>query len=518
MALVRGSKGDSVKELQQALVNAGYDIGSSGVDGSYGPATQAAVTQYQKDHGLTVDGMAGPQTQGSLFGTSNKGTTSSGGSGGGSSGGSSSGGGTRDYTGTTYQSGNYHKDAADAAAAGDWDMVLEALANRDIVTGSLGTNYGKTSMQIYNELVEQYGGPQNSQQQGELEALYAMLGDLQQQISRPVQSYSGGWGDETYKALLQKAIDMNYDDWAQSDQYKALADRYGHQGKLTMQDVLGQIASRTGGLASSYATTAANQQYNDYMAQLEDAARMMFAGERGDLIENAQLAQEYGQQEYARYLDQLNQKNQQSSYALDIINQMMGYQTDKQNTQYNKEQTARSEAQNRIYDYLVNQGGSVGELDAKLITTSGYTTSELNAMEAKYKQNQAAAAAKAKGTGGGTTSGPQESDRYSDVRKNAMGYDDPEDAEAYLNRMVDGGYITEDEAYNIFMVDLGGDIGDTENAVSVPTTYEEFSAKTGYPGIMTESEFKRASGTGRTQGYANYQDYLAKMWEKYKPN
>ena len=302
-------------------------------------------------------------------------------------------------------------------------------------------------MQIYNELVEQYGGPQNSQQQDELEALYAMLGDLQQQISRPVQSYSGGWGDETYKALLQKAIDMNYDDWAQSDQYKALADRYGHQGKLTMQDVLGQIASRTGGLASSYATTAANQQYNDYMAQLEDAARMMFAGERGDLIENAQLAQEYGQQEYARYLDQLNQKNQQSSYALDIINQMMGYQTDKQNTQYNKEQTARSEAQNRIYDYLVNQGGSVGELDAKLITTSGYTTSELNAMEAKYKQNQAAAAAKAKGTGGGTTSGPQESDRYSDVRKNAMGYDDLEDAEAYLNRMVDGGYITEDEAY-----------------------------------------------------------------------
>ena len=324
-------------------------------------------------------------------------------------------------------------------------------------------------------------------------------------ILNAVPTYGGSEWDDVLDQAARELISMNYDDWTKGEQYQSLANRYGIQGKMSMQDVLGQISSRTGGLASSYATTAAQQQYNEYMSQLEEVARQMYSGERSDLLENAQLSQSLADRDYDRYLDSLDQYYTDRDYQF-------------QNQKYADSMTAadKAEAQNSIYDYLVNQGGSVGELDAKLIAASGYTTSELNAMEAKYKQNQAAAAAK--GTGSGTTGGPQESDRYSDVRKNAMGYDDPEDAEAYLNRMVDGGYITEDEAYNIFMVDLGGDVGDIGNTVSVPTTYEEFSAKTGYPGIMTESEFKRASGTGRTQGYANYQDYLAKMWEKYKPN
>ena len=387
-----GSKGDEVKQLQQALINAGYDVGSSGADGSYGPATQAAITQYQKDNGLQVDGMAGPETQGALYSSGNKTTGSATGS-------SSSSGGSRDYSGTTYQSSNYHQDATDAAAAGDWDKVMEALNNREIVTGSLGTNYGKTSMDIYNELMAQYGGPQN-----EMEELYAMLGQLQEQMSKPVQSYTPSWGDKAYEDLLRKAISMNYDDWTQSDQYSALADRFGIQGKMSMQDVLGQISSRTGGLASSYATTAAQQQYNEYMSQLEEVARQMFAGERGELIENAGLARDYGEQEYGRHLDQLNMQNQQNSYALDIINQMMGYQSDKANNQYTQGQNAKAEAQDRVNSYLAAYG-SVADLDPDLVRSSGYTQSELAAIERYYadqRAKEAAAAAKGNDSGGGT--------------------------------------------------------------------------------------------------------------------
>lgn len=509
--LKRGSSGDEVKQLQQALINAGYNVGSTGADGSYGPATRDAVTQYQKDHGLAVDGMAGPETQGSLYGTASSGGGSTGG---GSSGGSFSGGGggSRDYTGTTYQSNDYHGDAISAAQSGDWDKVWEALNNREIVTNSLGTNYGKTSMDIYNELLAQYGGPQN-----EMDELYAMLADLQQQMSRPVQAYTPSWGDEAYEQLLQQAIAMNYDDWTQSEQYKSLANRYGAQGKMTMQDVLGQISSRTGGLASSYATTAANQQYNEYMSQLEEVARQMFAGERGDLIENAGLARDYGEYEYGRYLDQLNQQAQQNSYALDIINQMMGYQADKENTQYNRGQNAKAEAQDRVNAYLA-ANGALGGLDADLISTSGYTQGELAALEQYYADQRAAEAAKAKGNGSGDT---KNSPDYSNVRKKAMSYDDLSEAEAYLNRMVDGGKITEDEAYNIYMVDLGGNpTAEPEAVVSVPTTYEEFTAKTGNASIMTATEFARAksSGAGRASGHENYQDYLAAMWEKHKPN
>lgn len=67
--LSRGSRGSDVKKLQKSLINAGYSVGASGVDGSYGPATASAVTQYQKDKGLKVDGIAGAQTLGSLYGT-----------------------------------------------------------------------------------------------------------------------------------------------------------------------------------------------------------------------------------------------------------------------------------------------------------------------------------------------------------------------------------------------------------------------------------------------------------------
>ena len=63
-ALRRGVKSEEVKLLQQALNKAGYSVGA--VDGSYGPATEAAVRAYQKANKLSVDGIAGQQTLGSL--------------------------------------------------------------------------------------------------------------------------------------------------------------------------------------------------------------------------------------------------------------------------------------------------------------------------------------------------------------------------------------------------------------------------------------------------------------------
>ena len=64
--LRRGSKGDAVVRLQTSLVNLGYDIGSCGVDGDYGRATEAAVKAFQRDHGLAADGICGPLTYAAL--------------------------------------------------------------------------------------------------------------------------------------------------------------------------------------------------------------------------------------------------------------------------------------------------------------------------------------------------------------------------------------------------------------------------------------------------------------------
>lgn len=66
--LRRGAKGDVVALLQEILVNQGYDVGKTGVDGDYGKATEAAVKKFQKDHGLTVDGICGNNTWYALYG------------------------------------------------------------------------------------------------------------------------------------------------------------------------------------------------------------------------------------------------------------------------------------------------------------------------------------------------------------------------------------------------------------------------------------------------------------------
>ena len=55
-----------VESVQQALVNAGYDVGPDGVDGKFGKNTRAAVIKYQRANGIKQTGNVGPVTAGKL--------------------------------------------------------------------------------------------------------------------------------------------------------------------------------------------------------------------------------------------------------------------------------------------------------------------------------------------------------------------------------------------------------------------------------------------------------------------
>jgi len=63
--LRRGSFGDAVTKLQERLTARGFEIA---IDGDFGPATELAVTRFQKDNGLTADGIVGRQTWDALEG------------------------------------------------------------------------------------------------------------------------------------------------------------------------------------------------------------------------------------------------------------------------------------------------------------------------------------------------------------------------------------------------------------------------------------------------------------------
>ena len=68
----KGNKNVYVKQCQQMLDKLGYNLGICGVDSDFGTATEKAVKEFQRDHGLTQDGVVGPKTWTALQDAVNK--------------------------------------------------------------------------------------------------------------------------------------------------------------------------------------------------------------------------------------------------------------------------------------------------------------------------------------------------------------------------------------------------------------------------------------------------------------
>ena len=80
----------------------------------------------------------------------------------------------------------------------------------------------------------------------------------------------GGDPNALYQDYLARRDAMgpfNYD-YASDPLYQNYARQYTNAGKRAMEDTLAQVSARTGGLASSYAGSAAQQAYNRYMTEL----------------------------------------------------------------------------------------------------------------------------------------------------------------------------------------------------------------------------------------------------------
>ena len=66
-----GSSGKGVEQIQQILVDNGYDLGTfgdkgNGVDGKFGSMTKSAIKKLQRDYDLQVDGIVGIETSNKL--------------------------------------------------------------------------------------------------------------------------------------------------------------------------------------------------------------------------------------------------------------------------------------------------------------------------------------------------------------------------------------------------------------------------------------------------------------------
>lgn len=210
---------------------------------------------------------------------------------------------------------------------------------------------------------------------------------------RPSFDYSY---DSEMRALIDQILNSNLADWKQGDQYAALKDQYAANGEMGMNDLLGQVSSRTGGLASSYAASVANQEYNDWMSKLEQAAREMYQQDRSDKLNSLGVLSDAYDREYGEYGDKLNQWNTDRNFAYQQAQDALANQWKQKEWDYNMSQDEWNKAAQQA-EMMASYGDFSG------YKALGYTDSQIESMRQAY---QIAQTAKAKsGSSGGKKSG-----------------------------------------------------------------------------------------------------------------
>lgn len=134
-----------------------------------------------------------------------------------------------------------------------------------------------------------------------------------------VSQWAGIIQDLADQILNRDPFSYDYTQDPLYDQYKEV---YTREGDRAMQDTLGAVSARTGGLASSYATSAANQANNYYMSQLSDKipelqqlAYSMYQDQGNQLMNMLDMVMSLENGDYAKFQDQLNQWNTDRNFA-----------------------------------------------------------------------------------------------------------------------------------------------------------------------------------------------------------
>lgn len=206
--------------------------------------------------------------------------------------------------------------------------------------------------------------------------------------------------DSEMRALIDQILNSNLADWKKGDQYSALRDQYAANGEMSMADLLGQVSSRTGGLASSYAASVANQEYNDWMSKLEQAAREMYQQDRSDKLNNLGVLNDAYSREYGEYGDKLNQWNTDRNFAYQQAQDALANQWKQKEWDYNMSQDEWNKAAQQA-EMMASYGDFSG------YKALGYTDSQINQMRQAY---QIAQTAKAKSGSSGSSGGKKSGD------------------------------------------------------------------------------------------------------------
>lgn len=485
--LKQGSSGSEVKKMQEALIEAGYDVGGTGADGVFGKNTLAAVKQYQKDNGLAVDGIAGKNTLGSLYST---GSSSS------SSGSSSSGTGIKGKTGVAGATTDVSK--SDTTTPTD-TSIGEPPAPRVTSPTAYG---GMTAEDIatYKALI---GEASNVLQQ----AISSKPGDYLSKYQTQLDDY---WNQIQNRDPF--SYDFNSD--ALYNQYK---DQYIQQGQMAMMDTMGQATTMTGGYGNSYAQTVGQQVYNQYLGQLNEVmpelygmAYDQYRQEGQDLVNQYGMLLDMENQDYNRYLDSVNLWNNEVTQARDnytsLYDEYVGaydqtYLEDENERKW--EYTEKQDAKSDLIDLIKNTGYDPTDEE---LAAAGITKEQANGYKKHYADSKTS----------NTTVEPvkptYEKLTYEEQQKWTKEFEGATSLAAIEevgDRMVDAGFDPKTVARWVdgYAADLPEKAGNgfTGTTYAEATEYLRTHGASGdlIASVMTNGEWAKHKG-----GYSTYEEYL----------
>ena len=276
---------------------------------------------------------------------------------------------------------------------------------------------------------------------------YGYSGDTDGSRYIPLEMGGGGRGNggggfsyeaaPTYTSRYQNQIDdltrqilnreaFSYDP-EKDPTYQQYKESYTRSGERAMQDTLGQVSARTGGLASSYAGSAAQQTYDNYMGALADKipelkqlAYSMYQDEGNTQRANLEMLVALEQGDYAKYADLLAQYNTDRSFDYGVhrdnisderYNNEWNYSVGRDQiadkryedeTAYNRETYKDETEYNRALAkaQTLAAGGDFSGYKAL-----GYTDQEIAGLKSAYNKAQASARSGGGSSRGGSSGG-----------------------------------------------------------------------------------------------------------------
>lgn len=268
---------------------------------------------------------------------------------------------------------NFHQDAINAAQGGDWDAVVDYLAQREDKVMAQGDNRGKTSAEIYAELWELYGQPEEPSFDFDYE-------------SRP--TYNDNGMSSKIDAMLNQILNRDKFSYnaAEDDLYKQYASMYQREGTRAMNDAMMSAAATAGGM-NSYAMTAANQANNYYMAQLNDKipelyqlAYDMYLKDIDNQVRDLGLLNDMDDKQYNRYRDTMSDWENDRNfiygmYQDDVAKGQWQQQFDTTNSHWQQEFDAANKHWQQEFDHTVGQDNQAqANRDQEWAYETGQTT------------------------------------------------------------------------------------------------------------------------------------------------